>query len=711
MTNADTPASESGPDSSTPRTWAGIFPHLTDSLYIDGRSVASESVEESSYSEVLVGQLEREIVDHRPTVPLGILLPSAPRHYTEKRLEVGPRAFTCLNRATDVRTLDGVLTKSVRELLDVRGAGLGTVESIVNALIRVCISGHQDHEVEHAVATATPEHSPAVHQLIDDVQALARWRRVRDQGSTPLFEVPGNEAVPEQLQEVLARLEALTAEDFPGVPEKSASETLALFYDGLDDRDRKIFEDRIISTDPSTLQSVADVWDVSRERVRQLESKLRTRVNELCAFGTPVGDLLASLRAEITPVASLERLLQRHPELRTDVPGCAVPLWQVLDGLDDDIKVTDGWAATPDTEVAKTTTREFLLAFADDNGVVDPKSLPAGSLCAEDELDDWLSWCGYDFFRGRILTSTRNLGDHSVSILSVHGETMSAEDIFSAIGKDRSFRSFLNQLSVDPRVTRVGKTEWALTSWEVEEYGSIRAQIARVLDEHDGTLGMDRLAAEISSRFGVTESSVRTYASMGEFVLEKGVVSRRSVAAVPRKTPEETRGLYRDGSVWRLAIVANKDHLRGSGFAVPSGVARLLGVEYGMSTELHSRLGAQAIRWKGVQPGCGSIRRFLQDLNVVEGERLFLELHDEGMFDIVRAPSLPMNGNPIAAALVWTGRTDVVDQSDPDIIAGLAEALGIPGEDRPRRILSTARGRDETHLIELLESAWVTSGD
>lgn len=696
------------PVPSADRTWGQLFPQLHTTLVLDGRSIVDEPAIGSDVQDLILDCITREIVEHRTAETLRTLLPYTPRHFSDKRLSVGSRGFTCLNRLTDDRTLDGVLARTTREILDVRGVGLGTVNDIVGGLVRLSMLADHSPEPSDALTDRQRELPPAVQQLIDDVTALSRWRRIRNHTEMPLFEIHGDDAAPEQLQEILIRLETLTAQDFPGDPQPSAAESLALFYDGLDDRDKHIFRDRIVAPEPATLQAVADSWGVSRERIRQLETKLLLRVEEFQEFGTPVGDLLASLRAEITPVASLNRLLEVHPELRETLPGVSLLLWQVLDGLDDHIKITDGWAATPDTDVAKANTRQFLAAFADAHGVVDSKSLPTNSLGTDTERHSWLQWCGYEFYRGRILTTTKNLGDHAAAILAVHGEPMAVDDIFASIGKNRSLRSFLNQLGGDPRFTRTTKSDWGLAEWEVEEYGSIRAQIARVLDENDGSMLVDELVEEIATRFGVSPSSVRTYSVSGDFMVEKGIVTRRTIAAAPRKTPEDTRGFYRDGDVWRYSISTNKDHIRGSGFAVPSGVARLFEVEYGSSIELRSRLGAQSLRWKGVQPGCGSIRRFVEDIRAVEGDRLFLEFRDDSTFDVIVAPTKRDDVSALAQALTLTGRADSDRLSDAELVSAMAEALGVPGEDRPRRILSAARARDEESIISLLEQAWVT---
>jgi RNA polymerase sigma-32 factor len=46
------------------------------------------------------------------------------------------------------------------------------------------------------------------------------------------------------------------------------------FLDGLKDRDREIFEKRLLAEVPLSLQAIADQYGVSRERIRQVESRL-----------------------------------------------------------------------------------------------------------------------------------------------------------------------------------------------------------------------------------------------------------------------------------------------------------------------------------------------------------------------------------------------------------------------------------------------------
>lgn len=63
-----------------------------------------------------------------------------------------------------------------------------------------------------------------------------------------------------------------TLSDLQGV--EILREHLQSFLQGLKERDREIFEMRLLSEVPASLQSIADQYGVSRERIRQIEERL-----------------------------------------------------------------------------------------------------------------------------------------------------------------------------------------------------------------------------------------------------------------------------------------------------------------------------------------------------------------------------------------------------------------------------------------------------
>lgn len=68
---------------------------------------------------------------------------------------------------------------------------------------------------------------------------------------------------------------------------------LAKFAEGLNEKDRYIFEKRLIADEPMTLQDIGAHYGVSRERARQLEAALMERMRKYMREEIPDFDLVA----------------------------------------------------------------------------------------------------------------------------------------------------------------------------------------------------------------------------------------------------------------------------------------------------------------------------------------------------------------------------------------------------------------------------------
>src|SRR5699024_393390 len=197
----------------------------------------------------------------------------------------------------------------------------------------------------------------------------------------------------------------------------------------------------------------------------------------------------------------------------------------------------------------------------------------------------------------------------------------------------------------------------------------------------------------------------RSYAAYGRFEIRNGMVTRRDEPGAPVRPPEESPGLYRVDDGWALLVELNHDHLRGSGFAVPSGVAALTGLAWGAEELLESAVGQQAVRFRSSQPALGTIRRLVEHHGGQEGDRALLVFTDDGRFEYRKAAPVAADAAPVHRAGRRRGQGRV--RTGEEAIAVLAAAVGMPGEDRPRRILSAYRRRHENTIIEILESAWL----
>jgi RNA polymerase sigma-32 factor len=63
----------------------------------------------------------------------------------------------------------------------------------------------------------------------------------------------------------------------------SLNEAMESFKEQADEKEKAILERRLFTEDPETLQAIASEFDVSRERIRQVEARLKIRLKEFLA--------------------------------------------------------------------------------------------------------------------------------------------------------------------------------------------------------------------------------------------------------------------------------------------------------------------------------------------------------------------------------------------------------------------------------------------
>lgn len=319
---------------------------------------------------------------------------------------------------------------------------------------------------------------------------------------------------------------------------------------------------------------------------------------------------------------------------------------------------TDGnWCARPTSAAAKERTTEQIAELANPYGVVEISDLAlieAGSAEAEHSLHrQWLRHLGYITTQDHVFTATGSVTDYAAGILSIEGEPLSSDEIVERFVFERSVRSLRNALSLDERFDRVDRDHWALAEWELETYTTIKDLIEKEVNAAGGSILLDDLIDTITTRFSVSAKSVIAYANVPPFRISKGMVRVRDAAYIPSTTPATTPRFYRRGSAWLYRVKVTHDHLRGSGSGAPSAMARLLGMEFGASHTRPSRLGEQNFYWTGAQPSYGTVRWFLEDLEVALDDEVFLIFTDDGIFDI--EPVADLNRDPLHDSLALIG--------------------------------------------------------
>ena len=332
-------------------------------------------------------------------------------------LRLDPRAETVVRRLGDRALVETLLSTRVESLFDLKGTSPDTVRDVAAGVIGASIVCLPDD----GVPPDDESGSPVAAQLIDDLRVLARWRGLRGNLGTPLIAVDIEDDAPEQIQEVATRISAITGKDFASTVESNPVDELENLIEQLGEREMTALTEFVMAAEPITLGQLSVRLHVSKPRASGIVTKLKKDLATACEFETTAGGLLASIRAEIRPVTTLDRLLDMQPVLRTEVPSLGVPLWLALDRLDDGFEVTGPWAVAPDLRAAKGRTIVMLEQFESANAVVSLDVAARTLHLSTDEVREWLQYCKIPILDGSVLLSTRRIADHAAAILEVLG--------------------------------------------------------------------------------------------------------------------------------------------------------------------------------------------------------------------------------------------------------------------------------------------------
>lgn len=511
-------------------------------------------------------------------------------------------------------TISDVLSLTADDLLEWPGIGVTKRDALVGFL--------RDLERDAAallkarldtVTAASSALDPGVARLVSWARIVAGAGNWRDlQAALTERRLP---------QEIADLLDGLLRRPLPP-DELGATELtdVSTWIRDLEPRDAAIVRGRFLMAPAETLDEIGKQFGVSRERVRQLESKLSSRIDDLmrtedwAAIRWRVFDLQDKLGA-YAPLSRFGDYLAGSDEL-----AHGFLLWRagyVVEG--DRIRRNDysplQAASLPRVDphlplIDEPAAEALLLA-----GGVDP------------ELTDWVmeSMEGVARVDGQLVLWPRSIVEKSFAILAVRGEPLSAEEIAALTGEDVSVRSLRQRLYEDTRMCRMTRSTLGLRSWGAAEYTSVVELMRDSLEEQEA-MPLSVLAKDLSERFGASASSVSAFSSAPVFVVEEGSIRMRrpDEPFEPRNKPERVAGLYRLGDdVWIWNIAADYELMRGSGRTLPAEVATFFGVTPGRSLMLANSVRGLPINWpesSHVGPNLGSLKPLADAAGAATGD-------------------------------------------------------------------------------------------
>jgi len=398
-----------------------------------------------------------------------------------------------------------------------------------------------------------------------------------------------------------------------------------------------ILEERLYCDDPKTLEQLGKQWEITRERVRQIQVRLQKRIRAeigplarviSALVGQELGPIIAegSLEdciRELLPNSTLgRRILREHLGYSCESGLC-------LDG--------------PGVKVAESLVKT-ARGLADDVGVFEETALRE-CLPNQDWAEHWealIERCDLHRLSAGYLSLRATVRARVKAAILTLGEPVTREQIASLcnIGPDRLGAT----LTAIPGVARADKTRWGLTEWIDDEYQGIPAEIIQRIQEDGGAVSLKRLLSELPALFGVSEVSVRAYVGTPQFVLKDGYVSMADESSlILRSLDDVIDGRDATGApYWRLAV--EDRYLEGySALGFPPELAVLLECEPNDSirVKVAQPEGCQdlSVVWRLSAingPSLGYLAEPLRKLDVVGGESVRVVIKGPGVVELQR---------------------------------------------------------------------------
>ncbi|MFF0249798.1 sigma factor-like helix-turn-helix DNA-binding protein [Streptosporangium sandarakinum] len=549
------------------------------------------------------------------------------------------------------------------------------------------------------------------HLTLGDVLPLLRF--TDPAASVRMSEGLGREAVHRLFTEVLERLlepvtpESVAARTRPARPDRPLPELIDEVFADLDERQRAIARDRLYASQRATLDDLAQRFSVTRERIRQIERDLRDHVEAWLA-GEGAAPLVAHvswLRGRLGSAVPADDLAAAVPWHRTDLATLGIPAWRFVRTLLTGYEQVDGWLVAGGADELREKTRQL---FADGPRPLEEAVTLVSQLgIREDVAERWLvSVPQLRVFENHVVPWPRSVNDKAEAVLAVSGGALTPEEIQERIGEDYSLVGIRNQLTADDRFLRLDRNKYGLTRWGGDQYLGIREMIVREIERAGGEESVNTIVANLTSRYDVSESSVRAYAGGPGFErTQRGwirVAGTEQADYQPRRDVSATRRCFRsrDGRWWHRVDI-NAEHLRGSGSPLPTGFAAHLGMAPGGQLTAATPSGDVVISWHN-QPTMGSIRPILVAANASEGDHIFLTVSDGGELLTRFLPAAQPNLPSLNRALHLIGYTAPV-ASEAEGLRLIGARIGLPEGVGREEVLARLRERGDREILALLE--------
>lgn len=585
------------------------------------------------------------------------------------------RTLNSIRRALNANRLDTDQAVTVGQLFKLKNFGVVSLLDLMCMVEAAIASGYlRTPPPSHAHALSPSDTSAIlaspVTELIDPIEAawgtavpvikklLAASREIN--GTQTMAEGLGNDlgALASELG-MDSRLEDIEVVDLCGdrpLAEEVIS-SLTELWESLAPIEKSILQQRILAPEALTLEELGQGADLTRERIRQIEKIVESRLHHPSASGAAVKCWVVvlglMLRKQLGPIVGNDELEDRisttfpSAEQDSDDERAVAEMARYLLRMNSGYSLADGFCVS---QLASETTAELRRAaqdLADEVGVIAESDLMARlpDDSWQRHWDQLIAMCGLHRLSGHLAVRDTSKAKAKAAVISI-GRPATKEEIGELCGLAPNRLGA--QLSAIPGVIRADKKRWGLAEWIEDEYEGIPAEIIQRIEEDGGATRLERLLEELPRMFDVAEGSVEAYAKSARFRISDGYVSVADPSSITLRALEDViHGSTADGlSFWSFKV--EDRYFEGYSLAgLPPEIANALGCEPDGNLRVPvltpEGCGTVSVRWPLTSltgATLGYLAEPLRQLGARQGERIHLVLESSASVSL-RRPSPP----------------------------------------------------------------------
>lgn len=432
--------------------------------------------------------------------------------------------------------------------------------------------------------------------------------------------------------------------------------SLSDLWESLDPLDKAILQQRLLASEPQTLERLGQAAGLTRERIRQIENMVKSRLRHPSASGAAVlcwtAVLGVQLHNQLGPVTDpgelKERIAAAFPLAGHNDDGRAVAeMARHLLRENSGYSLADGFCLSRTAVDLTAELRTAAQDLADEVGLIAESDLMAR--LPDDSWqrywDQLIDMCGLHRLSGHLALRDTSKAKAKAAVMSI-GRPATKEEIGELCGLAPNRLGA--QLSAIPGVIRADKKRWGLAEWIEDEYEGIPAEIIQRIEEDGGATRLERLLEELPRMFDVAEGSVEAYAKSARFRISDGYVSVADPSAITLRALEDViHGHTAEGLPFWSFKVEGRFFDGYSLAGLPPEIAKALGCEPDGSLRVPvlspEGCGTVSVRWPLTSltgASLGYLAEPLRLLRAQQGERIYLVLESSASVSL-RRPSPP----------------------------------------------------------------------